>query len=38
VFYGQCSELCGPLHGFMPIVIQGVELNRFEDWLWANKQ
>jgi len=24
VFYGQCSELCGPFHGFMPIVIQAV--------------
>ena len=23
-FYGQCSELCGILHGFMPISIQGV--------------
>nr|AAF07939.1 cytochrome oxidase subunit II [Toxoplasma gondii] len=24
VFYGQCSELCGALHGFMPIVIEAV--------------
>merc|ERR1712086_389151 len=24
VFYGQCSELCGTLHGFMPIVIEAV--------------
>jgi len=24
VFYGQCSELCGTLHGFMPIVIKAV--------------
>merc|ERR1719410_2169714 len=22
VFYGQCSELCGTLHGFMPIVVE----------------
>ena len=22
VFYGQCSELCGPLHGFMPICVE----------------
>jgi len=21
-YFGQCSELCGPSHGFMPIVIQ----------------
>ena len=24
VFYGQCSEICGIMHGFMPIVIQSV--------------
>jgi cytochrome c oxidase subunit 2 len=30
VFYGQCSELCGIYHGFMPIVIQAVSL---EDYL-----
>eukprot|EP00922_Rhytidocystis_sp_ex-Travisia-forbesii_P046556 GHVS01069386.1.p1 GENE.GHVS01069386.1~~GHVS01069386.1.p1 ORF type:complete len:182 (-),score=32.48 GHVS01069386.1:220-765(-) len=24
VFYGQCTELCGTLHGFMPIVIEAV--------------
>lgn len=33
VFYGQCSELCGPFHGFMPIVIQAVSLDVFEDWM-----
>ena len=26
VFYGQCSEICGILHGFMPIVIQSTDL------------
>ncbi len=24
VFYGQCSEMCGALHGYMPIVIEAV--------------
>ena len=33
VFYGQCSELCGPFHGFMPIVVQAVSLEKFEEWL-----
>jgi len=33
VFYGQCSELCGREHGFMPIVIQALELKEFEKWL-----
>jgi cytochrome c oxidase subunit 2 len=24
VYYGQCSELCGVAHGFMPIVIHAI--------------
>jgi len=28
-FYGQCSELCGVLHGFMPIGIQAVSLSHY---------
>jgi Cytochrome C oxidase subunit II, periplasmic domain len=28
-FYGQCSELCGVLHGFMPIVTRAVSLPSF---------
>jgi cytochrome c oxidase subunit 2 len=32
VFYGQCSELCGVNHGFMPIVIKGVTFPEFFDW------
>eukprot|EP00929_Paragymnodinium_shiwhaense_P060642 TRINITY_DN30281_c0_g1_i1.p1 TRINITY_DN30281_c0_g1~~TRINITY_DN30281_c0_g1_i1.p1 ORF type:complete len:167 (+),score=32.88 TRINITY_DN30281_c0_g1_i1:134-634(+) len=24
VFYGQCSELCGTLHGFMPCIVEAV--------------
>jgi len=35
VFYGQCSEICGPMHGFMPIVIQALNLNEFEEWLMS---
>jgi len=33
VFYGQCSELCGILHGFMPIVIEAVENEKFLSWI-----
>ena len=29
VYYGQCSELCGILHGFMPIVIEAVDNEKF---------
>lgn len=32
-FYGQCSEICGTYHGFMPSVIQGVEAEEFLVWL-----
>jgi cytochrome c oxidase subunit 2 len=28
-FYGQCSELCGVLHGFMPIAITAVDFNQY---------
>jgi len=33
VFYGQCSEICGTHHGFMPTVIEAVPLERFLLWL-----
>jgi len=32
-FYGQCSELCGVLHGFMPIGLHGVELSSYLNFL-----
>lgn len=32
-FYGQCSELCGILHGFMPIGIHAVNLNSYINFL-----
>lgn len=31
-FYGQCSELCGVGHGFMPIVIDVVDKEEFQAW------
>jgi cytochrome c oxidase subunit II len=33
MYYGQCSELCGVLHGFMPIMIQAVTPAEFETWV-----
>nr|BAI77212.1 cytochrome c oxidase subunit II [Bertella idiomorpha] len=35
VFYGQCSEICGANHSFMPIVVESVPLEYFEDWSFA---
>nr|AXA45220.1 cytochrome c oxidase subunit II [Clavatula tripartita] len=33
VFYGQCSEICGANHSFMPIVIEAVPLSNFMEWV-----
>ena len=34
-FYGQCSEICGVNHGFMPIAVQSVTVNRYIEWLFS---
>jgi cytochrome c oxidase subunit 2 len=33
VFYGQCSEICGINHGFMPIVVKSVSISEYLAWL-----
>nr|ASY98108.1 cytochrome c oxidase subunit II [Theopropus cattulus] len=33
VFYGQCSEICGTNHSFMPIVIESTSSNDFINWI-----
>ena len=33
IFYGQCSELCGPKHAFMPINVNVVSETEFENWI-----
>nr|QPA36037.1 cytochrome c oxidase subunit II [Camarochiloides weiweii] len=33
VFYGQCSEICGANHSFMPIVMESANLKHFLKWL-----
>jgi len=37
VFYGQCSELCGKDHAFMPITVRVVKDDVFEAWTTAMK-
>jgi cytochrome c oxidase subunit 2 len=37
VFYGQCSELCGRNHAFMPIAVRVVSEAEFADWLAKTK-
>jgi len=33
VFYGQCSEICGANHSFIPIVVEAVPLKNFMEWV-----
>lgn len=33
VYYGQCSELCGARHGFMPIAIEALPPAQFDQWV-----
>jgi len=33
IFYGQCSEICGANHSFMPIVVEAVPLDNFISWV-----
>ncbi len=37
VYRGQCAELCGKDHGFMPIVVEAVSKEEFARWLAAKK-
>jgi heme/copper-type cytochrome/quinol oxidase subunit 2 len=32
-FFGQCSELCGVQHGFMPIVIESISYEDYVSWV-----
>jgi len=36
-YRGQCSELCGKNHGFMPIVVEAVTEDKYNEWI-ASKQ
>ena len=33
LYYGQCSELCGARHGFMPIAVEAVSPEQFARWV-----
>nr|AMW68075.1 cytochrome c oxidase subunit II [Podallea sp. YW-2016] len=36
LFFGQCSEICGANHSFMPIVIESIPMNNFINWIKLN--
>lgn len=33
IFYGQCSEICGANHSFIPIVVEAIPLKEFINWV-----
>ena len=35
IYYGQCSELCGRDHAFMPIEVHVVSADKFKEWVAA---
>jgi cytochrome c oxidase subunit 2 len=38
IYYGQCSQLCGINHGFMPIEVEAVSKEDFDAWVAQNVQ
>jgi cytochrome c oxidase subunit 2 len=37
VYRGQCAEVCGMDHGYMPIVVEVLEKDEYQDWLESQK-
>jgi cytochrome c oxidase subunit II len=37
IFRGQCSQICGKEHGFMPIVVEVVTVEKYADWVKGQK-
>ncbi len=38
IYRGQCAELCGKDHGYMPVVVNAVSQEDFDKWVVAQKQ
>nr|ASS30626.1 cytochrome c oxidase subunit 2 [Coenobita rugosus]QUL61638.1 cytochrome c oxidase subunit 2 [Coenobita rugosus]WHM52682.1 cytochrome c oxidase subunit 2 [Coenobita rugosus] len=38
LFYGQCSEICGANHSFMPIVVESVSVKSFLSWVTSSDE
>ncbi|MBT8140492.1 MAG: cytochrome c oxidase subunit II [Gammaproteobacteria bacterium] len=38
IYRGQCAELCGKNHGFMPIVVHAMEEQDYNEWMAGKKQ
>ena len=37
IYRGQCTELCGAYHGFMPVVVHAVSREEFDGWMTAKR-
>ena len=37
IYRGQCTELCGKGHGFMPVVVEAVSEEKYQEWVAAKK-
>jgi cytochrome c oxidase subunit 2 len=38
VYFGQCSEICGVNHGFMPIAVEALTLKDYVQWVEAERE
>lgn len=38
LFYGQCSEICGTNHSFIPIVVEAVSIDSFLSWISTSSE
>ena len=38
IYRGNCTELCGKNHGFMPVVVKVVEKDEYNEWVLAKKE
>jgi len=38
IYYGQCNQICGTEHAYMPIAIEAVSKAKFQQWLEEAKK
>src|SRR3546814_4152087 len=38
VYYGQCSELCGVDHGYMPIAVEALPMDKWKAWVRRSEE
>lgn len=36
IYFGQCSEICGANHSFIPIILESTSINNFKNWINLN--